>query len=113
MEWLPPYPSDNFCLKIVAFNLLDGKDGRHDHRYNDRDRFGQKRFPGARSLDDGAVKIPKNAIETTISQVHGRTPCDDRGYPAWRAVHIAQLWWAMRDSDENYVHSIVLYVPPK
>lgn len=61
MEWLPAYyPGDNFCLKIVAFNLLDGKDGRHDHRYNDLDRSGQKRFPNARSLDDGAVKIPKN-----------------------------------------------------
>lgn len=36
MEWLRLYYSGgNFCLKIVAFNLFEGKDGRHDYIYND------------------------------------------------------------------------------
>ena len=70
MEWLPPYPADNFCWRIVGLTKRDGKDSEDDNRDNDGDRPGEERFPGAWSLNDWGSEVPQEAISDAIPQIH-------------------------------------------
>ncbi|MFK4826293.1 hypothetical protein ACI0FM_16210 [Paenochrobactrum sp. BZR 588] len=92
-------------MNIVAFNLLDGKDGRHDHRYNDRDRSGQKRFPGARSLDDGAIKIPQKLLRLQFRKFMAEHPATTVVMEACGSAH----YWAREIA--KYGHEVKLIAP--